>query len=295
MVVNTYLIGKRNQTGGGMASGGGGKKDDDKSAKRAHIVYVHGTFAQGETDKHTDQQSDHAFMEALGQRYNATVEPHVWNGSHLDSERRVESTRLAQHLTELHASDPERPLHVFAHSHGGNVLGHALQKMPEGSRITSAHLLGTPVQSGPSSWNHNALDHVSDRVTNYFSNNDPVQTTGADLFNRTRDNSATKPAQMGQTRLLHESEGAHGTPRVNNVDLSAFTGYPPTAHSDLHSPHALQGFPPTLPTQTQRQRTTGWAFIDAPPPTARVFPALNEPVSQPAPTAPMGGPKLKKS
>lgn len=269
------------------------EKHDEEDRKQPHIVYVHGTFAAATTNKDTDQESDHLYMQALRERYHATVESHPWSGSHLDLARRNESGALAQRLTELHGSNPARPLHVFAHSHGGNLLGLALQQMAPGARITSAHLLGTPVQARPATWDNSTLDHVSQSVTNYFAENDPVQTTGAHRFNEHMDDTPGRPRLMGHTRRLNESEGAHGTPVVRNTDLTAYTASPLSAHSDLHHPRSLPGLPPVLPPATLRQRTVGWHRIDAFPPAAVLFPRLNIPANGPVPP-PIPGPKLKR-
>jgi pimeloyl-ACP methyl ester carboxylesterase len=79
----------------------------------------------------------------------------AWTGDNLETERRIGGERLAKEIADLEASDEIRRYHIVAHSHGGNVVLHALRSLADDPKKLGAVVyLGTPVLCFPdrASW-----------------------------------------------------------------------------------------------------------------------------------------------
>lgn len=95
------------------------------------VILVHGTFAHS-TDDHGPGwwQCGSLFWEKLNRRLSGQAhcsdsgEVFHWSGKNLETERRQASHDLADLF--LRFEEQQRPYHVIAHSHGGNVLLAAL-------------------------------------------------------------------------------------------------------------------------------------------------------------------------
>jgi pimeloyl-ACP methyl ester carboxylesterase len=129
-----------------------------------------------------------------------------WSGDNSDCERKFAGYNLAADLIDYRRLHPNEPIHVVAHSHGGNVALFASSQA--GVSIDTLVTLGTPImdayQRGPGvgSWD------------NVYSTSDRVQTL---------------PWGAGRT-----SDDA------NNVRVRGF------GHSELHSPQAWNAAGPQL-------------------------------------------------
>ena len=70
----------------------------------------------------------------------------AWTGDNLETERRIGGDRLAKEITNLEASHDISRYHIVAHSHGGNVVLHALRSLPvDPKNLGAVIFLGTPV------------------------------------------------------------------------------------------------------------------------------------------------------
>ena len=135
---------------------------------------------------------------------------------------------------------PEVDIHVFAHSHGGNVVGQALSYLDISSLdlskrggvvFKSVTLLGTPAQVKGRNWS-DAIQKVG-HIYNYYSLHDSIQGTAASYGNSvdwTSDHGGFYRAAdlVGCFRPLNNA-------KVTNYDFSVVTSENGrTAHSDLH-------------------------------------------------------------
>lgn len=70
----------------------------------------------------------------------------AWTGDNLESERRIGGDSLAKEIMELEASHDIGRYHIVAHSHGGNVVLHALRSLAiDPKKLGAVIFLGTPV------------------------------------------------------------------------------------------------------------------------------------------------------
>ncbi len=127
--------------------------------QRETILLIHGTFAnkaesapawwrQGsefchKLDSYLLQKGSPARCWAqIGSQKNEFA----WTGDNLESERRIGGNNLAKGITDLEASRDINRYHLVAHSHGGNVVLHALRSLADDPRKLGAVIfLGTPV------------------------------------------------------------------------------------------------------------------------------------------------------
>jgi hypothetical protein len=155
------------------------------SPRDNHVVYVHGTFAQGSRDEGNYAHGGGTMAQVLKHEFNAkTFSASDWDGGATEKARENAGKHLAQGL--MKKFDGDERVHLVGHSHGGNVIGHALQELnANGRSVTSVTMLGTPHwdESVNPSWNANAMSAVRGRVTTFSSESDGIQTTGATLAN----------------------------------------------------------------------------------------------------------------
>ena len=106
------------------------------------VVLVHGTFARNAQ-----------WTKAGGSLYDRLVQMRCkvnsfqWSGKNSHYARRLAVSQLTQTLGKLQEENPEAPLWVIAHSHGGNIAIHAGQEIwkkdPDQGRLTVV-TLATP-------------------------------------------------------------------------------------------------------------------------------------------------------
>src|SRR5215471_2054056 len=122
------------------------------------VLLIHGTFANEALswwlpDSDFCRKLDAALVE---RKSRARCWAHIinpadvlaWTGDNLESERRFAGDRLAKAITNLETTTDIDRYHIVAHSHGGNVVLHALRSLAEGPKKLGAIIfLGTPVLS----------------------------------------------------------------------------------------------------------------------------------------------------
>lgn len=100
-----------------------------------------------------------------------------WDGDLSEISRKVAGEKLREGLLILKEIYPNAKIHAFCHSHGGNVLLHALQSTIENYKIDEIYFFGTPIRKKT---NHilETLDRTKfDSLFNIFSPEDYVQTS----------------------------------------------------------------------------------------------------------------------
>lgn len=94
----------------------------------AVLITVHGTFAAHPDDHGREWwQRGSAFAAAAEHALGGpAVVPFHWSGGNSEEDRREAALRLSRQLAEL--EQRAVPYHIIGHSHGGNVIWHALQR-----------------------------------------------------------------------------------------------------------------------------------------------------------------------
>lgn len=166
-------------------------------------VIVHGTNARGEPWA----QADSSFARRVRRERAAVTASFQWSGGMTEMERQQAGDQLAVFLGDLRKALKKtvehdvllagietlpavcgRDINVIAHSHGGNVLGHAMAQRE--LEIGIAMLLAVPALANASnanlSWTAEAANRVVRAIVNVSDRRDPVQTTLAGWNERIR-------------------------------------------------------------------------------------------------------------
>lgn len=156
-------------------AGGGG------AGPQATDIIVHGTSAAGNNLEPPDwAKSDSTFAQAVRGGRNAVSTSFVWSGSGAEADRQTAGRQLSAFIRDTQRTSIAggRSTNVLAHSHGGNVLGHAMSHA--GTHIDQAMLLATPAMSrvgDPNvSWTAAGTDRVRGGIHTYSTTHDTVQT-----------------------------------------------------------------------------------------------------------------------
>jgi pimeloyl-ACP methyl ester carboxylesterase len=130
--------------------------------QRETVLLIHGTFANKvvsppawwhpgsdfchKLDLSLSQQGSPARCWAhIGSSTNPT-NVFAWTGGNLESERHIGGDSLAKEILDLETNYDVSRYHIVAHSHGGNVVLHALRSLADDPKNLGAVIfLGTPV------------------------------------------------------------------------------------------------------------------------------------------------------
>jgi hypothetical protein len=127
--------------------------------RRETVLLIHGTFANmagswwypgsdfcRKLDLSLSQQGSPARCWAhIGSPTNPK-NVFAWTGDNLEAERHIGGDSLAKEITNLEATHDISRYHIVAHSHGGNVVLHALRSLADDPKNLGAVIfLGTPV------------------------------------------------------------------------------------------------------------------------------------------------------
>lgn len=211
--------------GANQAAGGGG-------AGRAVDVIIHGTNARG-----ADWARANApFAQQVAHGRNAISTSFQWSGSRLETDRQASGRQLSSFLRDVRNPmiAANRSVNAIAHSHGGNVLGHALSD--NRTRIDNAVLLATPHMVGPNnpnvSWTGAATNRVRGMVAAFSTPNDLIQQQGATA------NEWAQRRNVMATRTFNQP--ASHTPQLNHMVPPMGQGAVPNALAlGGHVAHAL--------------------------------------------------------
>jgi hypothetical protein len=113
----------------------------------------------------------------------------VWSGLDLHGAGRlVGGKQLARYLETVAALAPDEIIHLVAHSHGCNIIKQATQELHTPLKLGRIIFLACPhfvdIQTGafPYRIDPNVLGHYSEPILNFYTPQDTVQTTIAQLF-----------------------------------------------------------------------------------------------------------------
>ncbi len=128
---------------------------------------MHGTGAQGtHVSNETKRIYQNVFSDNKGREFS-------WSGGNNHNARLEGAGKLAGTINEIRRNNPNEPINVIAHSHGGNV---ALQALKYGAEIDNLVTLGTPVRK---EYIPQLLDNKPSKSwTNVYSPQDQVQNHG---------------------------------------------------------------------------------------------------------------------
>jgi hypothetical protein len=144
-------LARRDSHTGGVA---GSKIVSEESTET--VLLIHGTYANEEPSwwlpaSKFCEQLDSALLQV---KSIARCWAHIgtqkgdfaWTGDNLESQRRIGGDSLAKKITALETTGEVHRYHIVAHSHGGNVVLHALRSLTEDPKKLGAVIfLGTPV------------------------------------------------------------------------------------------------------------------------------------------------------
>jgi pimeloyl-ACP methyl ester carboxylesterase len=123
---------------------------------RETVLLIHGTFANEEASwwlpgRDFSRKLDSSLLKLKSParcwaHIGGGTDVFAWTGDNLESERRIGGDTLAKEITNLETTTDIHRYHIVAHSHGGNVVLHALRSLPENPKKLGAVIfLGTPV------------------------------------------------------------------------------------------------------------------------------------------------------
>lgn len=235
-----------------------GAKGTNRAATQVDVM-VHGTLARDEPwSSATGQFANRIRSQraALGTRFE-------WSGARDENSRQAAGKQLSSFLKDLSgdslymrrdAMGPQRGglieghrgVNVIAHSHGGNVLGHALNQRNTPA-IQDAFLLGTPSmytqRRDNVSWSNNSLNRVTGRVHNLYSNWDPVQ-QGLAQQNENLQGSGFSVRRRLEFPHLNRPQVNHQNiafnPMSDNHASEPNWSDIPSVHSELHNQRAAR-------------------------------------------------------
>lgn len=110
-----------------------------ENSLRPICILIHGTFAANA--KWIDPQS--GLSGVLRSNAQAETLPFRWSGANNPRARRVAGLELNKEIVRLRDQDPDRPIFLIAHSHGGNVIRHAVNDDVSGN-VSGCFFFGTP-------------------------------------------------------------------------------------------------------------------------------------------------------
>lgn len=85
-----------------------------------HKVWlIHGTNLTGTTNPENTWTSD--FKEYIGELYDEDVSTYRWSGGNKTSARKEGAEVLAEEIIKWRKDNPDEPIRLVGHSHGGNV------------------------------------------------------------------------------------------------------------------------------------------------------------------------------
>ena len=131
-------------------------------------IYVHGTYSDSQA---FTPQAQSIYSGLLNDQNRLDFQ---WSGENRTPARDVAGHILAGTIAQIRRENPNEPINVIAHSHGGNVAFEATQA---GAQIDTLVTLGTPGRD----------DHRPDQNNignwyNVYSEADGVQSRGGDAF-----------------------------------------------------------------------------------------------------------------
>jgi hypothetical protein len=124
--------------------------------RRETVLLIHGTFANKAVSApawwHPSSDFCHKLDLSLSQQgsparcWGPGIPTNVfaWTGDNLESERRIGGDSLAKEIMDLETNHDVSCYHIVAHSHGGNVVLHALRSLAvDPKKIGAVIFLGT--------------------------------------------------------------------------------------------------------------------------------------------------------
>jgi triacylglycerol esterase/lipase EstA (alpha/beta hydrolase family) len=200
-------------------------------------------------------------MNALGENRSTLQTNFQWSGSNLESKRQEAGKHLSNFVEDIHKVTGQRSeTTLIGHSHGGNVIGHALTHQAAEGRggVENAVMVGTPMmidQQGTNvSWTAGGADKVQGQIISSHNNTDQVQTRAAHLNEfangTTRNFQGSNPnAVVGSGREFHVPGSS--TPQIN-ISRRAQTISPVGAHEETHGVDSLREIAGRLPSRPSR-------------------------------------------
>jgi pimeloyl-ACP methyl ester carboxylesterase len=148
-------VSKRDLAGRDSNTGGVTAGEILAELPRETVLLIHGTSANEPASwwlpsSEFCQKLDSALLQrkspARCWTHVGTRKVFAWTGHNLETERRIGGDRLAKEIRDLESITDIRRYHIVAHSHGGNVVLHALRSLAEDPKKLGAVIfLGTPV------------------------------------------------------------------------------------------------------------------------------------------------------
>jgi len=107
-----------------------------------YTIFVSGT---GSGNKDVDKDVASTYKETFPGG-NGEYETFKWSGGNSDVDRNNAARQLADRITEYRKNNPNEPINVIGHSHGGNVGLKSTTYLPDDVSIDNIVTLGTPIR-----------------------------------------------------------------------------------------------------------------------------------------------------
>ncbi|MNH99701.1 PGAP1-like protein [compost metagenome] len=142
----------------------------DPTGNKAWLI--HGTFAKPTT--WTDE-----FRDYIGGVFNELYEALKWSGKNKDEARVNAADELVVLINDWHVKNPDEPIRLIGHSHGGNVSSMIANKLAEkGKQVDTLITIATPVREYQ-------LETTVGQHINVYNNHDSVQIYGGNVTDTT--------------------------------------------------------------------------------------------------------------
>ncbi|MDB2646908.1 alpha/beta hydrolase [Pseudomonadales bacterium] len=219
-------------------------------------VGVHGTFDHNAPWTKTDS----AEMAALGNGRDTLPTNFQWTGSGLEAKRQSAGKQLSDFVEDVRKiAGEETHLTLAGHSHGGNVIGHAMTHQAGTNRggVDDVVMLGTPMMTNREgvnlSWSSAGADKVRGEIISAHNTVDQVQTTAAfaNEFGegRTRNYLGTNNRAVAASGRQFDVDSQT---KQTNLLLQAQSSSGADAHNEMHSSEVLSKIADRLSSRNRR-------------------------------------------
>jgi len=109
------------------------------------VWLIHGTWANPEDKGYSTWTPE--FVEYVGELFNESVKEFDWTGKNKKSARLKGAETLTEEIYDWHTENPDDPIRIVGHSHGGNVGIMTADLLAElGMSVETLITIATPVR-----------------------------------------------------------------------------------------------------------------------------------------------------
>lgn len=179
--------------------------DNGLGQKKPINIMLHGTFYAHGPSRWGDPEN--VWSKSISREYGGETVAFQWSARNTDKARQEAGEALAKKITSLQEQGYD--VNLIGHSHGNNVINHALSELKEGTKIGEYVSLARPIRD----------DYPLDRlkVRSYVEgvgSQDAVQMLGGKNYS----SSALDDSEIANTSVVIQT-GGHNEPKKQAVDV----------------------------------------------------------------------------